>query len=229
MKDRQRVSGAPYELALPGARWIRVIERRGTTADGRGYFSYVDITVLKRQQEELRQMHAEQESLAVTDALTGLANRRRFDEALVAEWRRSTRGTGPLSLLMIDVDSFKQLNDEFGHPFGDEVLRRIAEVLKAGVHRVGDLAARYGGEEFAMLLPRTELKAAASLAEAMRLAVESLRIDANRHSCLLISISIGVSSAIPNGPNDPPTSLVERADAALYQAKRNGRNQVALG
>jgi predicted signal transduction protein with EAL and GGDEF domain len=117
LKERQRFSGAPYVLALPHDRWVRVVELRGTQANGCSFFSHVDITVSRRQQEELRQLTTHLESLAGKDALTNLVNRRRFDAELESEWRRAHRSGSTLSLLMLDVDHFKHLNDTFGHPF----------------------------------------------------------------------------------------------------------------
>lgn len=224
LRTRPRFSGAPYELALPGDRWVRVLERRGTSAEGHGYFSYVDITALMRQQRELRGLSERLEKLAVTDSLTGLANRRRFDENLATEWRRRARGTAPLSLLMIDVDRFKAINDAHGHAASDTVLRRVADCLAAAVRRAGDLLARYGGEEFAMLLPRTGQDAAHAMAQTIRLAIAALPLDAD--GAARVTVSIGISTTDGVAETEASASLLERADAALYEAKRQGRNRV---
>ena len=139
LREQQRFSGAPYEIPLPGNRWTRVIERRGATADGRGYFSHVDITALKRHQHELAGAQKRLKALANTDGLTRLRNRTYFDAALYSEWRRASRGEGALSLLMIDIDHFKDLNDEHGHLSGDDVLSptRIAPAVRQ--HAVPDV------------------------------------------------------------------------------------------
>ena len=228
-KERQRFSGAAYELALPQGRWVRVIEMRGMHADGRSFFSHIDITAMKRQQEELRLLTERLASLAVTDALTGLANRRRFDEAMDIEWRRAARDSSQLALLMIDVDCFKHINDTYGHPFGDLVLQKLAQVLTETVRRAGDLPARYGGEEFVLLLPNTELNVARAIAESIREQVHGMHIGNEKTGALHISISIGVSCARHDAIDTSAAILVDRADAALYQSKRLGRNKVTVG
>ncbi|HZL31240.1 MAG TPA: diguanylate cyclase [Pseudolabrys sp.] len=167
--------------------------------------------------------------LLSTDAMTGIANRRRFDAALTREWRRCRRVGAPLSLLMIDVDHFKAYNDHCGHPQGDACLRQVAQVLVEAVGRPGDLAARYGGEEFVCLLP--EIGAAGALAVANR-AMAALRqanimhpqspVDHQR-----LTVSIGVATA--NSLAGEPEGLVEFADQLLYAAKDSGRNQVKTG
>ena len=227
LKERQRFSGAPYVLALPRNRWVRIVELRGTQANGTSFFSHVDITTQWRQQEELKQLSLHLESLAVKDALTGLLNRRRFDEVLEAEWRRAHRSEMVLSLLMLDVDHFKHLNDTHGHPFGDEVLKRFATVLAGRIQRSGSLVARYGGEEFAVLLPGTALADAAQLAELIRQQVESMTLGNEQTGLVRITISIGVACASDLAFNASSSMLVDMADRALYEAKRKGRNQVA--
>ncbi|WP_326543428.1 sensor domain-containing diguanylate cyclase [Pseudorhodoferax sp.] len=226
LRRRHRFSGAPYELALPRDRWVRVTERRGTSAQGHGYFSYVDITALKRQQRELRMFSERLEKLAVTDSLTGLVNRRRFDENLAAELRRAVPGTAPLSLLMVDVDKFKPLNDAHGHVAGDAVLRQVAQCLAGAVRRAGDMVARYGGEEFAVLLPRTGLDAARALAERIRQRVAALRLPLEQAAAVQVTVSIGVCASLDVPDGESCSAFVERADAALYEAKRLGRNRV---
>lgn len=225
--ERQRFSGAPYVLALPQDRWVRIVELRGTQANGSSFFSHVDITVSRRQQEELRQLTLHLESLAVKDALTGLLNRRRFDEVLEAEWRRAHRSKTQLSLLMLDVDHFKHLNDTFGHPFGDEVLKRFANLLAHSVKRAGSIVARYGGEEFAILLPSTDSSSAARLAEFIRHQVEIMSLGNEQTGLVRITISIGVACASDSALDSPFSSLVDIADKALYEAKRKGRNVVS--
>ncbi len=163
--------------------------------------------------------------IAATDGLTGVANRRAFDERLTHEWLRAMRGAKPLSLLMIDVDFFKGFNDRYGHPEGDEVLRRIAGCIEANMRRPADFSARFGGEEFVALLPENALHGALIVAERIRAAVAELAIPHIRAPCGYVTISIGVASAYP-GPDTVEALLVARADAALYKAKHAGRDQV---
>jgi diguanylate cyclase (GGDEF)-like protein len=168
------------------------------------------------------------QQLLSTDAMTGIANRRRFDAALTREWRRCRRSDLPLSLLMIDVDHFKAYNDHCGHPQGDACLRQVAQVLVDAVGRPGDLAARYGGEEFVCLLP--EITTAGALAVANRL-MAALRqaniVHPNSPSGPRLTISIGVATA--TALTGEPEQLVEFADRLLYEAKEAGRNQVKSG
>jgi diguanylate cyclase len=357
LRENRRFPGAPFELALPGAQWVRVTEQRGDAVDGRGYFVHVDITMLKRQQQALstaeartresearyrllaeyssditvalaqdrvtyvspsvtkvlgwrpqdiegrllaefchpddaagidavmkqlsgvpeadyraRARHADGghvwveararltpapdgtrqapllvinlrsitarkaiedeldiarrrlEELAVLDGLTGLANRRRFDEALDVEFRRAQRDARPLSLLLVDIDHFKTLNDSHGHPAGDRVLRRLATLLAGFAQRAGDVAARYGGDEFALLLPHTDSAQAEATAEQLRSAVAAQGPLAS--DVMPVTISVGLASTGNSRLGPQPDSLVQLADEALYAAKRGGRNCV---
>ena len=167
-------------------------------------------------------------TLAQQDGLTGLANRRRFDELLVDEFRRARRQELPLSVLMIDVDCFKAYNDRYGHLAGDECLRQISRAIESGLRRAGDHAARYGGEEFVALLSATEASGALSVAETIRKAVADLKIEHLGSPFGIATVSIGIRSAIPTGAEDDPGRLVAAADAALYRAKADGRNRVAV-
>ncbi len=176
--------------------------------------------------EALSRANAELERLAVVDALTGLANRRRFDEALDAAWRQHVRNGRPLALLLVDVDHFKAFNDRYGHPAGDRCLQAIARVLAGRARRAGDVAARYGGEEFVLLLPDTDRETARSLAEALRQEVEALEIPHEASStAAVVTISVGWTSTVPTAQVRAST-LVDAADAALYRAKRT-RNATA--
>lgn len=166
--------------------------------------------------------------LSYLDGLTGIANRRHFEESLEQEWRRSTRAGSPLSLLMADIDHFKALNDACGHQFGDDCLRKVAETLGESLKRAGDLAARYGGEEFAVLLPGTDADGAVAIAEDVRSHVESLGIRHGEEGGCVVTISIGVATSSP-GEDDAASALVDAADRALYAAKRQGRNRVVAG
>ncbi|QDM19702.1 diguanylate cyclase [Tardiphaga sp. vice278] len=159
---------------------------------------------------------------AATDGLTGLSNRRRFDEVLQQEWRRATRGRVPLALLMIDADHFKAFNDMFGHQAGDRALVGIASAVASEVRRSGDLVARYGGEEFAAILLGVDAAEAAALGERIRLGIEKLALEGTH-----CTASIGVASIVPTANGDA-ADLVAAADAALYEAKARGRNQCCV-
>lgn len=171
---------------------------------------------------ELSEANARLERLAVTDGLTGLFNHRRFQEALQSELLRCERHKRPLAVLMLDVDFFKRVNDSMGHPAGDELLRRLGEVLSADLRQT-DLISRYGGEEFAVLLPETTKAEALQVAERMREAVE-LKINQGKTWTQVITISGGVATF----PEDGATAeaVLDAADRALYIAKRQGRNRV---
>lgn len=176
--------------------------------------------------QKLSEANTELARLSFTDALTGIANRRHFDGVLETEWRRGMRGELPLSVLLIDVDHFKRVNDEFGHQVGDEVLREVGRLLRGHAQRGADLAARYGGEEFVLVLPNTAADSALAQAERLREAVEQLDLSALLPNPRRLTISIGVASAVPTSET-ASASLLQRADQALYQAKQNGRNRVA--
>ena len=162
-------------------------------------------------------------SQAVTDPLTGLANRRSFDEELALEWRRAERVGETLALVLLDIDDFKSINDRFGHQQGDEVLRKVGEVLGAGVRQV-DLAARYGGEEFAVIVPETELGDAAKVADRLRRELAKARIALPDGTELRVTGSFGVAV---KGDLARAEELITAADEALYEAKRGGKNRVA--
>lgn len=165
----------------------------------------------------------ELDAMARVDKVTGLANRREFDDALRREWNRARRSGEPLSLLMIDIDHFKRLNDAFGHQTGDLRLREVARALADTTTRALDVVARYGGEEFAVILPATRRQDAQHLAQIMRQAVQAQQLAAPKGH---VSVSIGVSAA-EHIAGDDPAALLAAADAALYDAKRAGRNRVA--
>lgn len=173
----------------------------------------------------LKQQADQLNYLALRDGLTGLFNRREFDERFDRECRASQRGKTPLSLLMMDIDYFKRFNDSYGHQAGDDCLQRVATVIKEQMQRGRDLAARYGGEEFICLLPETEAEGALAVAEKVRQAVEQLAIPhqaAGEHQ--VVTISVGVATAILSDPDG--AELLRRADASLYNAKAAGRNRV---
>lgn len=174
---------------------------------------------------ETEVMNAQLKVLASTDGLTGTTNRRRFDEILDQEWRRADRDHLPLSVLLIDVDHFKQLNDHYGHLHGDDALKMVARVLMAMAGRAGDVVARYGGEEFAVLLPNTTLHNAEQLAESIRRAIARTVLFNADGRGVTGTVCVGIASHIP-GTTDDAFRLLQVADKALYRAKVNGRNRV---
>ena len=191
--------------------------------DASGQLSAVVETLRDLTDEKMAQAALEQ--LATRDGLTGLANRRCFDDTLNAEWARALRQVQPLSLLMVDVDNFKAYNDAHGHLGGDECLKRVARAV-ASEMRANDLVARYGGEEFAVVLPNQSLKGAAIVAERIRSRVEQLQLPC-RFAAGHVTVSIGAATAIA-GPDNHANQLVAIADAALYRAKHLGRNRISL-
>jgi len=173
---------------------------------------------LKAQGDLLRQM-------VFIDGLTGVANRRCFDDRLKTEWRRAARDGAPLALLMLDVDHFKRFNDRYGHQVGDECLRRVACTIKSGLLRPGDLVARYGGEEFACILPGTDFEGALAVGAGIEHIVRGLQIEhADSDVSGTVTVSIGVSASLPERDTDP-SRLLALADAQLYRAKHSGRGR----
>ena len=204
--------------------------------------------VLARVKTQLRfkRMGDELRRIATTDGLTGVANRRRFDESLEREWRRARRSGDPLALLMIDIDHFKLFNDRYGHPAGDACLRSVAQALVGASLRPADLVARYGGEEFVVLLPKTPRAGAEHLAHGVLDAVEALGIAHEASlTARLVTVSVGVACYdddsecwVPPSADScfsddlrarcSPIDLVQAADKALYSAKNAGRAQARL-
>jgi diguanylate cyclase (GGDEF)-like protein len=175
--------------------------------------------------EELRAASESLKQIATTDALTGLANRRSFDETLLHEWRRCARAGASLALAMIDVDYFKAFNDAYGHVAGDACLRQIAEALAGCTKRPADFASRYGGEEFALILPESDADGAAALAESICRMVAEIAIPHEGSSLGVVTLSIGIVALIPVAEEDPQR-LIAAADGMLYQAKNGGRNRI---
>jgi diguanylate cyclase (GGDEF)-like protein len=166
------------------------------------------------------------EKLSITDTLTGLANRRCFEEAFNKEWKLAVRSKKPISFLMLDADKFKTYNDTYGHPQGDKLLIALSGVLKRAVHRPSDLPGRLGGEEFGILLPNTDLSGAVHIAESIRSEVERLRIRVPETGKITTcTVSIGAASIIPT-VNDTHEKVMKMADEHLYSAKEGGRNRV---
>jgi len=183
---------------------------------------------VQQRTQALEEVNHQLEVLSVTDALTRLANRRRFDAVWLDEWQRALRQATPLAVIMLDVDHFKAYNDHYGHQQGDECLRRVGEVLLTTVRRAGELVARYGGEEFVVVLPGTSVIHAMAVAESIRANIQAAGI-AHAHSgvAAVVTVSLGVAVGIPT-QGDAPDALVHAADAALYRAKDQGRNRVVL-
>lgn len=180
--------------------------------------SVTDITESKRLEQELHK-------LSTMDGLTGIPNRRHFNEVLNREWQRAARFSKPLSMIMLDVDYFKSYNDTYGHQAGDECLKAVASILNEVVKRGGDMVFRYGGEEFAVILPDTDELGAVHVAEQIRKAVEDRTIPHKSSPNRVLTASLGIAEVIPT-PLSGPESLIAKADRALYRAKQKGRNQV---
>jgi len=176
--------------------------------------------------QELAMAARRLEALSTVDGMTGVANRRRFDETLQVEWGRAARDKRPLSVALIDVDWFKTYNDRYGHPAGDACLRQLARVFEAGVMRSGDLIARYGGEEFVLIAPDTDLNGIHTIARYLCQEVFALALAHEDSPYGRVSVSIGVATAYPY-QGSKPLQLVQQADAALYRAKQQGRHRVA--
>src|SRR5574343_567497 len=163
--------------------------------------------------------------LSAIDGLTGVANRRFFDEALDTEWRRARRNSNSLAILMCDVDYFKAFNDTYGHQAGDDCLRKIAQAIQHSTGRPSDVVGRYGGEEFAVILPETPQGGALMVAEKARHAVRELNVPHAASPSGVVTLSIGIAAAAP-GFDNPPDDLIQSADKALYRAKNEGRDRV---
>lgn len=178
--------------------------------------------------QRLQQANQELERLSNTDALTRVANRRRFDARLEQEWQRARRNRQPLALILCDIDYFKQYNDTYGHPSGDACLVAVAQALNHCLKRATDSLARYGGEEFAAILPNTNAAGAVDLVQAMQRAIAALDIRHHSHrSARRVTLSFGVAVLTPRLQISVQT-LIDQADQALYQAKATGRNRYTL-
>jgi diguanylate cyclase (GGDEF)-like protein len=193
---------------------------------------HLELRYLTRKVQEqaiaLQQANQELHRLANLDGLTEVANRRRFDEYFDQEWRRAGREQMPISLILCDIDYFKNYNDHYGHQAGDACLRRVAKTIGETLHRPTDLVARYGGEEFAIILPNTTEEGAMYIAELLQSQIKKLKIlHAQSHVSSYLTLSLGISSQIPN-PSQENHILVAATDKALYLAKSEGRNTFRL-
>lgn len=222
MHDEIAIQGIaePADNIAKLTKWY--LSTKSPTYDAKGSVSGViigsqDITERKRIEDELRHF-------SEIDGLTGIYNRRLFDNLLGREWDRARRGKYPLSLLMLDVDYFKAYNDTYGHQAGDQCLRQFAAILKDQVKRPGDLACRYGGEEFALMLPATDLKGAIVVGKRIAAGLEALKIEHKGSEISdQLSFSWGIATTFPH-EGGFPEELIKHSDTALYKAKKAGRN-----
>ncbi|MED4602506.1 PAS domain S-box protein [Paenibacillus validus] len=226
------------EMSLPPYRmrtkqgeylWLETNIRRVSTPEpGSKPFVWVsrDISARKKNEQQLLKTNELLQKISSIDALTGLANRRSFDENYAREWRHGLRFATPLSVILLDIDYFKRYNDNYGHHEGDLCLQQVAEALLRAAKRPGDFIARFGGEEFIIVLPMTDESGAAFVAEQLRYEIERLGIP---HTCsdvsTIVTASLGFATLVPSRELSPQELLI-RADRALYQAKQEGRNQV---
>jgi diguanylate cyclase (GGDEF)-like protein len=209
--------------------WIRdvvhVVRRPDGSVDSLVGFMF-DITARKQAEDKILQLQRELEVLSYRDSLTGVANRRMFDTLYPVEWAKARETGEPLSLVVIDIDYFKQYNDHYGHVQGDECLRRVAQAMDAGASHPGDLCARLGGEEFVLLLPDTDDDEAHNLAERCRKLLRQKEIPHARSGVgRLVTVSMGIGTIVP-GAQDDPEVFLDRIDRRLYQAKSAGRDQI---
>ena len=188
--------------------------------------TFLQSVLLDPEKEEVGRLNGELTRLAQQDALTGLANRRHFDNTMDREWERARRQQTPVSVILIDVDHFKAYNDHYGHLAGDDALVRVAEQIGLSMRRPGDLAARYGGEEFVLLLPDTYADGAEDVAQRLLAAVDALGIPhAASPTTDHVTLSMGIATGLPGTPGW--NQLIDQADNALYQAKAGGRHRYA--
>ncbi|OYW35355.1 MAG: sensor domain-containing diguanylate cyclase [Hydrogenophilales bacterium 12-61-10] len=207
--------------------WIRdvvhVVRNSAGEVDALVGFMF-DINERKKTEQKLLDLQKELEALSFKDGLTGVANRRMFDSILEMEWAQARRNNQPLSLLMLDIDYFKQYNDHYGHMQGDNCLRQMGQILTSAATRSRDFVARFGGEEFVLVLPETDEASAAKIAERCRNLLFKEQIPhANSPTSQILSVSIGVGTIVP-AHGDDPIAFIDKVDKRLYLAKQNGRN-----
>lgn len=229
----QSLNKAPFPFYVPSAdpaqkvriqQAVQVMPIAVVAMDRHCLVQITDVSMAVEREKQLREKTQELESQSYTDGLTGIANRRNFDSYLEDEFRRAKRSVTPLSLIMLDVDYFKNYNDNYGHQKGDQTLIQVASALSSVINRSGDLLARYGGEEFAAILSNTHAEGAYRMAEEMRSIVEAQAIEHGYSKVAkCITISLGVATLIPT-LDSSPSRLIDAADRALYQAKASGRN-----
>lgn len=207
--------------------WIRdvvhVVRKPNGEVDSLIGFMF-DITERKQTEQKLMDLQKELEQLSFKDGLTGLANRRKFDLSMEIEWRNAKRTGKPLSLIMVDIDYFKQYNDHYGHLQGDDCLKTVSKTLNESASRARDFVARFGGEEFVLVIPESNAEAAAAVAERCREAIFKLQIPHAKSSISQwLSISLGVGTIVP-GQHDQLLDFINQVDRRLYLAKQKGRD-----
>jgi diguanylate cyclase (GGDEF)-like protein len=219
-----------FRSAGDGWRWFDLRLRRGWSggADEPVMVLGRDVTAARLRELHLEERNQQLQEAAGTDALTGLANRRRLTEARTVAWASAAAAHEPLSLLVIDVDHFKSFNDRYGHVRGDEALIAVASAIRAAVRRPTDLAARYGGEEFVVLLPHTDVAGAVQVAETLCQRVRASGIVHEGNPAGGLTVSVGVSTVRPDGRDEDDGTLLEKADSALYLAKQHGRDRIEV-
>ena len=230
-KDKSRAfenGASDYLMKLPDR--IELIAR--IRANTKSYLTQLErddaFAALAELRLQLEESNEELQRLTCLDSLTGISNRRRFDEFVEKECLRSAREGSPLAILLIDIDNFKPYNDNYGHLAGDSCLRKVAEAFNRAVQRPADLVARYGGEEFAAVLPNTDVEGAMILAEQLHTAIRDLKITHDHSEVTnIITISIGIACKVANLA-ESPTDLIGIADEALYEAKKTGKNKTQL-
>jgi diguanylate cyclase (GGDEF)-like protein len=229
------VAASARAVAVPLPYGLDVIGAVGVRADETTAYDDEDVDTLRAcalylavrvHEEQLREERDELAVLAGTDALTGIANRRAFDERLDEEWRRAQREGNPLGAIMIDVDLFKSFNDRYGHLAGDVCLKRVATALRDAARRPGDFVARVGGEEFCAILPGADIIGATTIAETMRAAIAAQTIPHQDNPRRIVTVTCGAAYSRPLAFGDPKR-LIAAADDALYAAKRGGRDRVS--
>lgn len=218
-----------YIVKLPDK--IELIAR--VRAHSRSYLNKLErdaaFSELHKLKAELEESNNALQLLSCLDGLTGIANRRRFDEFMLNEWKRAVRENSTITLIMIDIDYFKAYNDNYGHQKGDETLKAVVSALKEGINRPADLLARYGGEEFVIVLPDTTMDGGLQLAKASMRHVELLALPhAHSEVSSHVTISVGIACCEPELRHNTVESLIEAADQALYEAKAKGRNQTVV-
>ncbi|MDD1620980.1 MAG: sensor domain-containing diguanylate cyclase [Methylococcaceae bacterium] len=211
--------------------WIRdvvhVVRKDGEVEALIGFM--FDISERKKTEEKLLRLQKELEELSFQDGLTGIANRRMFDSIINIEWDNARRNHQPLSLILLDIDYFKQYNDHYGHIEGDDCLKRVAEILDSAATRARDFVGRYGGEEFVLVLPETDAHSAEKVADRCRRLILEQQIPHEKSQIdQVLTVSLGVGTIIPSH-TDEPREFVEKVDKLLYKAKQKGRNRAEYG